>query len=248
MLILAFIVGAICGSFFNVLIYRLPRKRSILVPSSHCPACRQRLNRVDLIPLLSYIVLFGSCRYCHRRISFRYPLVELISGGLFLLSYREFGLSAPLLVNLFLLSLLLVVAFIDLEHRRVPNFLVMVGLLAGVLFQLFIPRFPWTEALRGMVLGGGIFLLIIGISRGGMGAGDMKLMLVVGFFLGATDTLLVVLFSFISGGSLGALLLLSRRRGRKDYLPFAPFIASSAFIVIFWGQEILAWYMDRLRA
>ncbi|MGI6097042.1 MAG: prepilin peptidase [Dethiobacteria bacterium] len=239
--------GLLTGSFLNVLIHRLPRKESVALPPSRCPACGRRLRVGDLVPVLSYIILLGRCRHCRIPISPRYPLVELLSVGIFLLLYLHFGLSTSLIVHLFLQLLLLVIAFIDLEHRRVPNILIVIGFAFGLCFQLFFSQHGWGQALAGMFLGGGIFLLIIVISRGGMGAGDMKLMALVGFYLGLADTLMVIFFAFVFGGLSSIVLLLLKQRSRRDYLPFAPFIALAVFVTLFWGREVWTWYLSLAR-
>ena len=191
--LIVFLCGLSVGSFLNVLIYRLPRRLSLVRPPSRCPSCGRRLGVLELIPVLGYLFLKGRCLQCRQPISPRYPLVELATACLFTAVYHSFGFSLAGLGYLLLLSLLLAVALIDLEHRIIPNSLVLAGLVAGLILQLpsagarwfdlpprLAPALPLTDALAGLALGG-LLLIIILVSRGGMGAGDMKLMAMIGF-------------------------------------------------------------------
>jgi len=260
---MVFLPGLLIGSFLNVVIHRMPREESIVFPPSHCPSCRKRLGFIELIPLLGYLFLRGRCRACGAGINLRYPLVELATGLLFVSVYHHFGITPEGVAYLFLLCILLAVFFTDLEHRRVPNILVVVCLGVGLLWQLLqlvslwistqifpampvIPAPPLSlgQALLGLALGGGVMLLIMILSRGGMGAGDVKLMALLGFYVGVPGTLLVFFLSFLAGGLVGVVLLLFKLKRRKDALPFAPFIVVAALIEIFWGNELWQWYLQ----
>lgn len=238
-----FFLGLVVGSFLNVCIFRLPRRESVVSPPSHCPHCYQRLGVIDLIPVFSYLFLKGSCRFCHQKISIRYPLVELMSGFISLFLY---GYYAPhylsLASALFFAYLLIVVAFIDLDHRIIPDELSIVGVIIGFLFSFILPDFSPLMALGGLFAGGGALLLVALISRGGMGGGDVKLMAMMGTFLGwngALGTIFVGAFL----GSIGGLLT---RKGLKGTIPFGPFLALAGLIVLLYGQQLWEWYLNFL--
>ena len=256
-LFILFAFGLCFGSFLNVIVYRLPRKLSVVQPPSSCPACKTRLGFFDLIPLFSYLFLKGKCRYCSASISYRYPLVELLTGLLFVAVFYYFGFSAAGLFHLALLYILLAVTLIDLEHRIVPNTLVAAGLIIGLLFYLpvllslvtdvpawlLIDRQP-LDALLGFVVGGGLLLIIILVSRGGMGAGDMKLMAMIGLFVGLRGVAVVLLAGFIFGALVGIAMMILGHATRKSALPFAPYLALATIVEVFWGEAIWNWYIN----
>ncbi len=247
-----FILGLCAGSFLNVVIYRLPRGESPVRPASHCPACGKRLTGPELVPLLSYIVLGGKCRHCRRRISLRYPLVELAAGVLFTAAACRFGLTPDTLSLWFLFSLLLAVSLIDLEHQRIPNPLVVAGLAGGLAFRLWgtmssgttsLFAGGWPDALWGLLLGGGIMLLIFLASRGGMGGGDVKLAALLGFWIGFRGIAITMILGFLTGALAGVVLILLGLRRRKDPLPFGPFLSLGTLIALFWGDALFRWYL-----
>ena len=256
--ILIFFAFGLCfGSFLNVIVYRMPQKISIIDPPSSCPACKNRLGVIDLIPLFGYLLLRGKCRYCAAGISFRYPLVELLTGLLFVVVFDHFSFSAEGFFYLALLYILFAVTLIDLEHRIVPNSLVAAGLIIGLLFYLpvllsylaDIP--PWLlignrplDALLGFAVGGGLLLIIILVCRGGMGAGDMKLMAIIGLFVGLRGVAVVLLAAFIFGALVGIVMMILGKATRKDALPFAPYLALATVVEVFWGEAIWNWYIN----
>lgn len=260
LLFMIFLAGLSFGSFLNVIVYRLPARKSIVKPPSSCPTCEKQLGPVDLIPLVGYILLRGRCRYCGVYISLRYPLVELLTGLLFLFTFYHFGFNLSALFYLVLLYLLLAISLIDLEHRIVPNTLVGTGLTVAAVLQipslaaavfavpevLIIGR-PISDALLGMLAGGGVLLLVFIISRGGMGAGDVKLIAMIGFFVGLSGTAVVILLAFLFGALVGVTFMILGKLTRKDALPFAPYLALAAFIQVFWGEQIWHWYINLLR-
>ncbi len=245
-LLLLFIFGTIFGSFINVVAYRFPRNLSIINPPSGCPSCEKRLGIIELFPLLSYLFLRGRCRHCKTSINPRYFMVELATGLLFVAVPWFLGVSMESVGYLFLLSLLLVISLIDIDFRRIPNVLLGVGLVIGLLLKLIDPATRSLQALGdaglGMLAGGGIMLIIYIFGRGGIGAGDLKLMIMVGFFLGMAGVLLVLFVGFLLGGFYGLTMLLLRRLGRKDMIPFGPFLSLGVAIEIFFGEQILNWY------
>ncbi|WP_313119240.1 prepilin peptidase [Proteiniclasticum ruminis] len=249
-LVYTFILGTLIGSFLNVVVYRVPREESLSFPPSHCPSCNTRLKAYDLVPVVSYLFLGGKCRTCKTAISIRYPLVEMLTGLLFLVTVMKFGVSLEALKYLIVISLLLPVALIDYDHTIIPDRLnvgIFLTALSFLLLEVYLGNAAFRDLLNplyGMVLGGGFFLFIAVVTKGAMGGGDIKLMAALGFLFGTADTLLLMFLSFIIGGALSSLLLLLKIKKRKDYIPFGPFICVSAFIVIFWGNQILNWYLS----
>ncbi len=257
--IIVFLVGLSFGSFLNVVVYRLPKKSSLLAPPSSCPACENRLGFVELIPLLGYLILRGRCKHCAMKISLRYPLVELATGLLFVLIYSHFGLTIDTLFYLTLLFLLLAIALIDLEHRIVPNTIVAVGLGLGFIFYIPVLADLWLnlpawmvvnrdviDAGGGFLLGGTIMLIIFLVSRGGMGAGDIKLMALIGLYVGLRGAALVMLLGFFLGAVVGVTFMALGKLTRKDALPFAPYLSLAALIEVLWGEQIWDWYLNLL--
>ena len=235
------------GSFLNVVIVRLPRKESIVTRRSHCLACGAMIRWFDNLPLLSYFWLKGRCRDCGSRISWRYPVVEGATAVVFALSGLHFGLTLQLLPVLLLLSALVIVTVTDLEHQLIPDRITLPGVAAGFLASLVIPGPAWVDSLIGILGGGGIFFVIIALSGGGMGGGDMKLAAMVGAFLGWKLTLLALFLGVFVGGFVAVALLVGGLRSRKDPIPFGPFVALGAAISLFWGEELLRWYLVGFR-
>lgn len=249
-LVYTFILGTLIGSFLNVVVYRVPREESLSFPPSHCPSCNTRLKAYDLVPVVSYLFLGGKCRTCKTAISIRYPLMEVLTGLLFLVTVMKFGVSLEALKYLLVIALLLPVALIDYDHTIIPDRLnvgIFLTALSFLLLEVYLRNAAFRDILNplyGMVLGGGFFLFIAVVTKGAMGGGDIKLMAALGFLFGTANTLLLMFLSFIIGGALSSLLLLLKIKKRKDYIPFGPFICVSAFIVIFWGNQILNWYLN----
>ncbi|HPT77847.1 MAG TPA: prepilin peptidase [Candidatus Atribacteria bacterium] len=246
---LVFLLGLFIGSFFNVCIYRIPYERSIVFPPSHCPSCSHRLGTLDLIPVFSYLLLKGKCRYCGSRISVQYPLIELLTGGVFLYLYLHFGLTWQLLTSIVLVSLLLIMTVIDIKHMIIPDELVAFGIVSAFIFQIAgISQIGYLSAIYGTLLGGGVFLLIalfsmLVLKKEGMGGGDIKLMAMIGALTGWKATLLSMVLSVYLGGLLGGILLLLKVKRRGDYIPYGPFIAMAAVISLLWGDNIISWWL-----
>lgn len=251
-LIYTFIFGTLIGSFINVVVYRLPREESISFPPSHCPTCKKRLKFYDLFPIISYLGLRGKCRSCGTGISIRYPIVEGITGILFLITVYTFGLSLDTIQYIAIVGMLIPIFLIDYEHYIIPDGLNLGIFLVAVFFilvQVVTGEMQWNELLThilGMVLGGGFFLFIAMVTNGAMGGGDIKIMAALGFLFGVKNTLLLMFLSFVLGGILSVILLLLKIKKRKDQIPFGPFICLAAFITIFWGEMIIHWYINFL--
>jgi leader peptidase (prepilin peptidase)/N-methyltransferase len=237
-----FLFGLSVGSFLNVIIYRLPRRKSAIAGRSRCPACGRVLGWRDLFPLLSYLLLRGRCRYCRSPISPRYPAVELLTGAVFTALFYRYGLSPVLVKYFFLCSLLIAASFIDLEHYLIPDRLVFAGFLGGIPLGLLAGDVGIKSALLGAALAGGFFLLVVVISKGGMGGGDVKLAGMTGLFLGWPLVVPCLFATVFLGGAAGICLLLSGIKKRKDPVPYGPFISAGALLALFSGQEIIAWY------
>lgn len=247
MSILILIFGLVIGSFLNVCVWRIPRGESIAYPPSHCTGCGKDLKPMDLVPVLSYLLYMGKCRYCGGRISPRYPMVELLNGVIYLLLYQKIGLGLLFVKYAILSSLLIVAGFIDYDHQIIPDRLIIFGLGTGVIFAI-LSNFKngLIDGLIGLLIGGGFFLLIAVATNGAMGGGDIKLMAVLGLWLGWKHILLIIFLSFVIGGLLSTILLGLKLKGRKDFIAFGPFIAIAAFIAIYYGRDILEWYLAKL--
>ncbi|MBB4825851.1 leader peptidase (prepilin peptidase)/N-methyltransferase [Sporosarcina luteola] len=241
-LVLFFVYGLVFGSFFNVVGLRVPKKESIMTPPSHCSSCGRRLQVLDLIPVLSYIFLGGKCRTCGNRISLIYPLMEFVTGVLFAYSFFRFGWSPELIVALLLVSLLVMITVSDIAYMIIPDKVVLPFAVLFLVLRFFIPLEPWWDSLLGGVVGFGVLYLIAVLSKGGMGGGDIKLFLVIGFAVGTVDTLLTLFLASFIGSIVGIVILKKTGKGRKTPVPFGPSIAIAALIAYFWGSSFVDWY------
>jgi len=249
---IVFIFGAIVGSFLNVCIYRIPRRRSIIFPSSRCPHCNSPISALDNIPILSYVMLGGRCRECRARISIRYPVVELLNAVLYTAVLWRIGPGPSAVAYMVFVSAMVVITFIDLDFQIIPDSITLPGILAGLALSLFLLIDPFSrmESLglvngaAGMLLGGGLFYLIAVLSRGGMGGGDIKMMGMVGSFLGWKAVLMTTFIASLTGAVVGVMLMVLKGRGRKTRIPFGPFLALGALLSLFAGEELLGMYMN----
>lgn len=251
-------MGASVGSFLNVAADRLPAAQSLVRPRSFCPGCRTTLAPMDMVPVLSYLWLRGRCRYCGTAIPRRLLVVEVITALLFTLIFLRNGLSVETLVLALAVSLLLLVAIIDLEHGLVLNRLLLPTLVAALVLAPF-----WSELepgrpflgshsmlaslLNSLVAGAGGFLLfmtILLLFPAGMGEGDVKLAGVLGVLVGFPGIAVTLGIAALSGGLAAAALLLLRKKGRKDAIPFAPFLILGATVALLAGREVVSWYWD----
>nr|WP_291351228.1 A24 family peptidase [Desulfosporosinus sp.] len=246
------------GSFLNVCISRIPQEKAVVSNPSRCTHCGTRPKVFDLIPLVSYLVCTGKCRYCHQKIPARYFLVEMITGIVSVTLFIKYGLSADLGFFLFLMYLLIVVFFIDLEHQIIPNELVMIGMIGGTalfIYTLFRPfhiyaDHAWWNPLLGLVSGSGFLLSVAFIgsllykNEEVMGMGDVKLFAPIGLFLGWRMTLLALFLSVVLGGMTSLVLIVLGKANRKSTIPFGPFIVLGVFITVMWGWDIAHWYIN----
>jgi leader peptidase (prepilin peptidase)/N-methyltransferase len=238
------IAGLLIGSFLNVVIARVPEGRSLWRPGSACPGCGAAIAWHDNIPVLSFLALRGRCRACSVPIPWRYPIVETLTAALFAAAAWRFGPTLDAVAAAALLAGLVAITVVDLEHQIIPDVLSLPGILAGVLANLATGRLPWLESIMGVLVGGGVFLAIILASGGGMGGGDMKLGAMLGAFLGWKVVLLSMLVAVVAGGLLAVALIGTGVRGRKDPIPFGPFLALGGAVGLFWGERVLQWYLS----
>ncbi|KUK54677.1 MAG: Type 4 prepilin-like proteins leader peptide-processing enzyme PilD [Desulfotomaculum sp. 46_296] len=227
----------------NVCIYRIPRNESIVFPASHCPNCGNNLAPRDLAPLFSYLVLKGRCRYCKSPIHWRYPLVELLTGFLFIALYCSLGLNLLLLKYLLLACFLVAISFIDLEHYIIPNKLVIALLGSGIVMGLLTREHSLVSVLLGMFVPFAALMALALISNGGMGGGDIKLAGVTGLFLGWPQSIVALILSCCIAGIASLIMLALKVKKRKDPIPFGPYYAAGIMISIFWGKPLLELYL-----
>jgi leader peptidase (prepilin peptidase)/N-methyltransferase len=244
MFVVVGLFGLAIGSFLNVVVARVPAGRSLVHPGSACPGCSAPLAWYDNIPVLSYLVLRGRCRTCAMHISWRYPIVEAITAILLVLAYVALGPSADFLVALVLLPALVAMTAIDLQHQMIPDAITLPGIAVGFLMNLGLGRLSWLDCVIGIVIGGGVFFVIILLSRGGMGGGDLKLGAMLGAFLGWKALLFALFVAIVLGGVIGATLLITGVRGRKDPIPFGPFLAAGGAMALVWGEPAFAWWLS----
>ncbi len=247
----AFLFGAIVGSFLNVCIHRLPRGESVVTPSSRCPGCGTPIRAWDNIPLLSFLILRGHCRDCGQPISGRYPLVEGLTGLLFVLSVARFGPTVQAASSLLLVSALVIIAFVDLDHQIIPNVITLPGIPLGLLAGLIDGGPLILDRILGALTGAGFLYLVLlygGALYGqdAMGEGDLNLMALVGAFLGWKGVIITLLVGCLSGSLVGMTLIALRRLGRRQHIPFGPFLALGALVSLFWGDALIAWYAGHL--
>ena len=250
-------LSAIVGSFLNVIIHRVPRKSSIISPASFCPKCNQNIRPGDNIPILSYILLRGQCRYCREHISLRYPLVELLAVILTLLIYRVYGQSSEFLVFTGLAYLLIAVTFIDIDHFIIPNGFIILGLFALVpaLFLDWLP-IQWGDGVNGSLCFAG-FLFTMGVigqfilKKESIGFGDVKLGLILGGFLGLELSVLALYLSFVTAAIIVITMLARGNAQRGMKIPFGPYLAAGTLAALLTnmpsgGNMIINWYFGTL--
>lgn len=248
-----FIMGTVFGSFFNVCIWRLPREESIVDPPSHCPVCQCRIPWYDNVPILSYLALGARCRKCRAVISLRYPAVELATGLGYLWIWWYFGPTAQALTAVFLFSVLLVASVVDFDHQIIPDETSLGGLVVGIVASTMVPSIHgediWWKGLResliGLAAGGGLIYVtgVLGtwaFRKDAMGGGDVKLVAMLGAFLGWKKALLVYLLAPIFALPLGLFLKFVKK---QEVLPFGPFLAMAGWVSFVWGEQIIRWYL-----
>lgn len=265
--VIVILFGLVIGSFLNVCIYRIPRQESVVFERSHCPACKTFIQAWENIPLFSFIFLRGKCRHCGAPISWVYPTVEVATAGLIYLLFLKYGFESPFFLNAALFCMLVVLFFIDLFERILPDIITLSGMAAGILLSPFqssefirgdpflgTPQSLGSTYLHssiGALLGGGI-LWVVAIAYlkikkiEGMGFGDIKMMAMVGAFLGWRYAWLTVFFGSLIGAVVGSIYIYTWGKGTRYELPFGTFLAIGAVATTLWGPAVVAWYVGKL--
>ena len=243
----AFILGTLLGSFLNVVVYRLPLGIDIFARRSFCPHCKVAVPGYLKIPVLSYLWLRGQCNSCTQHISVRYPIVELVAGIALGYIYARWGLTPSALSSILLACGMMVLALIDIDHRTLPNVITLPGAALGVALSFIDPRVAWWESILGVLLGGGSLYAVAVLyrfmrSREGMGMGDIKMMMMVGAFLGWRGAFLTIFLGSLLGTIVGVVFIIGSRRGWEYALPFGTFLAVAAMVSASYGPQILNWY------
>ncbi len=238
------VVGAAVGSFLNVLICRMPEGLSIVSPPSHCPKCEHAVRFYDNIPVVSYIILKGRCRDCHEKISPRYPLVELLTAIMSVFLFWKFALSLQYLFVFAFCCSLIVITFIDLDHQIIPDVITLPGIPIFSLIAVFFMGVSWLEVVVGVLIGGGcLYLVAVGYElitgREGMGGGDIKLLAMLGGFLGWKSIFFIVFVSSLLGALVGVAMMIARGKDMKYAVPFGPFLSMAAVAYLFVGKEVM---------
>ena len=256
--VFVFLIGSLIGSFLNVCIYRIPRHVSIVWPSSRCPSCGAPIRPWDNIPILSFFILRGACRKCGTRISFRYPLVEALNAVFYVMLLWRFGPDWPFLVFAVFCSALIVITFIDLDFQIIPDTITLTGIPVGLVAGSLLLPDPFLRAAplgwQGSVIGavsGFLFFYFVAVAgekifgKEAMGGGDIKMMAMVGGFLGWKGIILTTFLGSLFGSVVGVAMMIFRGRERGSHIPFGPFLAAGAAISLIFGQEIVLWYLFR---
>jgi len=257
-----FLIGLAIGSFLNCLIYRLEKNESFFKGRSSCPNCGQILSWSDLIPLFSFLILKGKCRYCQQKISFQYPLVEISTGILFLLILMTFFTMVnfvTIFFYLFIICFLIIIFVYDLKHYIIPDKIIYPAIAIAFLYQLFRIlkienwnlfgiwnlEFGILKPILSAILASVFFLIIVLISRGKwMGIGDIKMAFLMGLFLGFPNILVALFLAFLIGAIMGVGLIISGKKTLKSEVPFGPFLVTGTFIAMFWGNNLINWYLN----
>jgi leader peptidase (prepilin peptidase)/N-methyltransferase len=249
LVVVSIMFGAIVGSFLNVCIIRLPKGESIIIPGSHCPQCNHPIKFYDNIPLISYLLLGGKCRYCKRSISAQYPLVEGTTAISSLLLFLKYGLSLSYFFYFSFVAALIIITVIDLYHQIIPDVISIPGIGVGLLGALIIPHITFFNSLLGILLGGGSLFVVATLyqwlfKREGMGGGDVKLLAMIGAFLGWDAVILTILLSSLIGSITGIIIMVLKGKDFKYAIPFGPFLSLGAVIALFYKNEIISWYLQ----
>ena len=249
MALYSLLFGLAFGSFMNVCIYRIPLKKSIIRPPSSCPSCGKKIRFYDNIPLVSYLVLLGRCRHCRHPISWRYPAVEAITGLLSLALFIRYGLSYQYILFFLFTATLVTISFIDLDHQIIPDVLSLPGVFAGLAIAFIPGSISWIDSLIGIIGGGGALFIVALIyerltGKQGMGGGDVKLLAMIGAWMGWRSLPFVLLISSLTGAIIGSVFLLAAGKGYRVRIPFGPFLSLGALLYFFFGPQLTNWYFQ----
>jgi len=245
-IIIAF--GMAWGSFLNVVIYRIPRKMSLVSPPSSCPQCGKRIKFYHNIPVISYLLLWGKCRFCRAKIPFSYLLVEILTPVSFVLLYSRYGLQVHFFVSCLFATALILLGFIDFYHQILPDVLTFPGIALALGYSIFRSDLTFLQSLIGASAGAGILLFIYGAyylvrKKEGLGMGDVTMMLMVGAFLGWRQAFFTLIIASFGGALVGIFIIVFKKKDLQFALPFGTFIAPAAFAALIWGEQIIRWYL-----
>ncbi|MBD3414329.1 MAG: prepilin peptidase [Candidatus Aminicenantes bacterium] len=248
-IILTILIGLAWGSFLNVLIFRIPRKMSILSPPSTCPECQNRIKFYHNIPVISYLWLRGKCGYCGTKIPLSYLVVELATPLLFMLAYVQYSLSVHFFTSCLFISAMILLCVIDYHHQILPDLITLPGLLLAVIYSFFRTDMNLTDSLLGAVSGAGFLLLVYALyylirKKEGLGMGDVTMMLFVGSYLGWKMSFLTLLAASFAGAGVGMYFIYFRKKDLQFALPFGSFLAPAAVFSLLWGNQILQAYLS----
>ncbi|GEN50653.1 prepilin peptidase [Alkalibacterium pelagium] len=243
-IVVFFLYGLIFGSFFNVVGLRVPTKSLFSEKRSYCDTCQRTLSWRELIPVFSYLIQKGKCRGCHQRISLIYPLMEFATGILFASTYYFFGITNQMILGVLLISLIIPVSVSDIEYKRIPNRILIFFSPLFLIYRLFFPLNPFYMSGIGAVVAFILVLIIILISKGGMGVGDLKYFTLFGFIFGLYHFLLLFFLSTLFGSIGGLITMKINRLGRKSRIAFGPYIGLAALTVFFVGEPLIDWYIS----
>jgi len=248
-IILIILFSLAWGSFLNVVIFRLPRSMSLVSPSSSCPYCKKRIKFYDNIPLISYVILRGRCRYCNEKISPSYPLVEFITPLCFLILFWHHSLSLFFFASCIFTSSMIVLGFIDFYHQILPDTITLSGLALALIYSIFRKNMSLTQSLIGAAVGGGFLLFVYGAyyllrKKEGMGMGDVMMMLFIGAYLGWRQAFLTLIIASFAGALVGLFFIFFKKKNLQYSLPFGTFLAPAAFFTLLWGERIISAYLS----
>jgi leader peptidase (prepilin peptidase) / N-methyltransferase len=246
-----FILGTIIGSFLTVCVYRIPRGQSVVSPRSACSHCGNLISWYDNVPIFSFLWLQGRCRVCYTGIPLRYPLIELANGLGWILVFWRFGFTWSTIVYMGLISVFLVVAWIDWDHKIIPDVITLPGIMIGFLCASLLLPTGWGNSLAGILVGGGVLVFIAWLSpflfgKEGMGGGDIKFLAMVGAFLGWQQAILTLMVASVAGALVGIALLATQVLQKGQYIPFGPYLSLGGVIAVLWGSELWHWYFNGL--
>jgi leader peptidase (prepilin peptidase) / N-methyltransferase len=247
----AFVFGALIGSFLNVCIYRLPLRQSVVFPASHCRACSTPLAWYENLPLISYLLQRGHCRTCGASFSIRYFVVEFLTALLAMAVVARFGLGLEALGYFAFSAALVVITFVDLDHQIIPDVISLPGVILGLLFSFVVPTLSLRDSLIGALVGAGVLLAValsyrVLTGREGMGGGDVKLLAMIGAFLGWRAILFTLFCASCAGSLVGVSAMIYQNSNGKLAIPFGPFLSFGALCYLFFGEDLIAWYLRLL--
>ncbi|MFC0522449.1 prepilin peptidase [Pontibacillus salicampi] len=241
-----FLIGLMFGSFYNVVGLRVAQSEGFFSSRSRCPRCGHTLSWVELIPVVSFLLQRGKCRSCATRISYLYPLVEVTTAVLFVVSLMMFGFQMELWLSLALMSLFMIVFVSDMTYMIIPDKVLLFFLPIFVILRFLEPLSPWYASILGAIVGGGLLAIIIIVSKGGMGAGDMKLFALLGIVLGVKKVLLALFLSTLTGAVISGMLVIMGIIDRKKPIPFGPYIILGSIVAYLVGESMIDWYVTTL--